>query len=98
MIYFEIYLILINVLAIIVWCVDKYRAAHGKWRISERALFLLALLGGSPGCLLAMHAIRHKTRHWYFVLGIPLILVLQAAVIIFFIVQYNAVVAAGSYF
>lgn len=59
--------------------VDKRRAKRGAWRVKERTFFLLALLGGSPGALLAMWAFRHKTRHWYFKFGLPAILLAQIA-------------------
>ena len=48
---------------------DKRCARTGRRRIPERRLFALALLGGAAGGLLGMYAFRHKTRHWYFVLG-----------------------------
>ena len=59
---------------------DKKRAKRGAWRISERTLFLSALLGGSIGANLGMRVFRHKTKHWYFVLGMPLILFVQAGI------------------
>ena len=81
--YLLIYLLIINIAAFIVWCADKYFARKQMRRISEKALFLWALLGGSLGSLCAMHMVRHKTKHLYFVIGIPLILALQAAVLIY---------------
>ena len=57
--------------------IDKRRARRGKWRVSERALFLPAVLGGALGGTLGMRAFRHKTRHWYFRWGFPLLLALQ---------------------
>ena len=56
---------------------DKRQARKGGRRTPEKTFFLLALLGGSPGAILGMYAFRHKTRHWYFVLGIPAILAAQ---------------------
>lgn len=56
---------------------DKGRAKKGKWRVPEKWFFLLALLGGSPGAILGMYTFHHKTRHWYFQWGLPLILLLQ---------------------
>lgn len=70
-------LILINLLAFLLMGADKRRARKGLWRIPEAHLFLCALLGGSPGAILGMHLFRHKTRHWYFRWGLPLILLLQ---------------------
>ena len=52
--------------------VDKYRAIRRRWRIPEATLFILALVGGACGGTVGMYSFRHKTKHWYFVLGIPL--------------------------
>ena len=57
---------------------DKRRARRGAWRVRERTFFLLALLGGSPGALAGMYLFRHKTKHWYFRFGLPLIALVQA--------------------
>ena len=60
-----------------------------RWRISEKALFIPAILGGSIGAILGMHLFHHKTKHWYFRFGLPLILALQLAV--FFLLLYEKV-------
>ncbi len=72
-----IYLLLINALGFALMCIDKYKARRNLWRIPEATLFAVALLGGSLGCLLGMCAVRHKTRHIRFTLGMPLIMGLQ---------------------
>ena len=72
-----VYLLLINIAAFALFGADKKRARRGDWRISEKALFLSAVLGGSLGAMIGMRFFHHKTRHWYFVIGIPAILVLQ---------------------
>ena len=69
----------INLLTFIVYGADKRRARKGKWRVPEKTLFLLPLLGGSIGALLGMRVFHHKTKHWYFVWGIPAILLAQIA-------------------
>ena len=74
------YLVLINVITFAVYGADKRRAQKDRGRVPERTLFLLAVLGGSIGALLGMRVFRHKTRHWYFRVFIPLILLLQIAV------------------
>lgn len=61
---------------------DKRCARLNKWRVSEKALFLCALLMGAIGGTLGMHVFRHKTKHWYFKLFFPLLALLQAALII----------------
>ena len=70
-----------NLLAFGAMGADKRRARLGRWRIRERTLFLLALLGGGAGAVLGMRVFHHKTRHWYFRVGMPVILALQLAVI-----------------
>ena len=74
-----VYLLAVNLWAFTLMGVDKGRAKKGAWRIRDRTLFLSALLGGSVGAFLGMRAFRHKTKHWYFTLGMPLILLAQLA-------------------
>ena len=73
------YLAAVNLVTFTVYGVDKAKARRGAWRVPEKTLFLLPLLGGSVGALLGMVVFRHKTKHWYFVWGIPLILLAQIA-------------------
>ena len=77
----EIYILIINIAAFILYGIDKVRAKRGEWRISEKSLFLVALIGGSVGAIVGMHVFHHKTRHWYFRIGLPLILILQIAAV-----------------
>ena len=77
------YLLLINLLAFALMGVDKSRARRHKWRIPEKTLFLSALLGGSVGAIAGMQLFRHKTRHWYFRVGLPVIFLLQAAAAVY---------------
>ena len=74
-----VWLAVINLLTFIVYGADKRRARKGKWRVPEKTLFLLPLLGGSIGALLGMRVFHHKTKHWYYVWGIPAILLAQIA-------------------
>ena len=73
------YLAAVNVVTFTVYGIEKRKARRGAWRIPEKTLFLLPLLGGSVGALLGMKVFRHKTKHWYFVWGIPIILLAQTA-------------------
>lgn len=73
------WLIAINLVTFAVYGADKRRARRGAWRVPEKTLFLLPLLGGSVGALLGMRVFRHKTKHWYFVWGVPAILLAQLA-------------------
>ena len=72
-----IYLVVMDAAAFVMMGADKRRARKGRWRIPEKALFAAALAGGSAGAVLGMQIFRHKTRHWYFVWGMPAILALQ---------------------
>lgn len=66
-----------NILGLILMGADKSRAKRGQWRVPEKTFFMVAMLGGSIGCWGGMYLFRHKTRHWYFVVGMPLILIVQ---------------------
>ena len=81
---FEIYLIGINVLTFLIYGVDKWKARRDKWRIPEETLIWLAIVGGSIGALLEMHLFRHKTKHKKFLIGIPVILLIQVVLILYF--------------
>lgn len=70
-----IYLVLMNLAAFTAMGVDKSKAKRRAWRIPEKTLFLLSLLGGSIGSLAGMYIFRHKTRHLKFTIGMPLILI-----------------------
>ncbi len=72
-----------NVLAFALMGIDKHRAKAGKWRIKEATLFLVTGLFGGLGGTLGMFAFRHKTKHWYFKLGFPALLVVQVILICF---------------
>ena len=73
------YLIAVNVLAFVLMGIDKRRAKQNAWRIPEKTLFLPAILGGALGGVAGMRLFHHKTRHWYFKYGFPLLLILQLA-------------------
>ena len=76
---FAIYLAVMNVIGVAVMWSDKKRARLHRWRIPEKVLFGVSLLGGSAGTWAGMYLFRHKTKHWYFVWGMPAILLLQLA-------------------
>lgn len=81
------YLALVNLIAFTVYGADKRRARKDRRRVPEKTLFLLAIIGGSLGAFLGMRLFRHKTRHWYFVWGIPAIMTLQIALGLWLTVQ-----------
>ena len=80
---FIIYIAIINVVAFVMYGVDKWKAKHAKWRTSEAALIFVAIIGGSIGALAGMAVWRHKTQHAKFKFGIPLILIIQIVALIF---------------
>lgn len=75
--YVLMYLLLINAAACLLMLIDKQKARHGRWRISEATLLWSAALGGSIGALAGMYLFRHKTKHKKFTLGVPAILTAQ---------------------
>ena len=75
-----LWLSLINLAAFIAMGIDKYKAVHQKWRIPEKTLFLLAVLGGSLGGIFGMNFFRHKTQHKKFSAGFPAVLIIQIAI------------------
>lgn len=81
---FIFYLFIVNLLGFLAMFIDKQKARHHQWRIPEKTLFLLAFLGGSLGTTLGMNLFRHKTKHWYFKFGMPLILICQIFLGIYF--------------
>jgi len=76
-----IYLVIVNIICLWLFFVDKKRAQSGRYRIRERDLFLWALVGGAPGGWLGMYLFHHKTRHFKFKFGFPLIILLQLGII-----------------
>lgn len=83
---FIIYIAVISIITFAVFGIDKLKAIKDKWRIPEKVLFLLSIIGGSVGALLGMYTFRHKTKKPAFKFGIPAILTVQI-VIIYFIMK-----------
>ena len=81
--YITIYLIVISLLAVFLTLRDKRAARRQKWRVKERTLLLVSALGGSAAMLLTMLAVRHKTKHAKFMIGIPVIMALQIIALVF---------------
>jgi uncharacterized membrane protein YsdA (DUF1294 family) len=80
--------LVLNLITFFVYGIDKWKAKKGKWRISEATLLILATVGGSIGAWCAMKVWHHKTLHKKFRYGIPAIIILQIAAIIFGFIQY----------
>ena len=77
-----LYFIIISLIAVIVTITDKYKAIHHKWRISESALLIISALGGGVAMYATMLIIRHKTQKLKFMLGIPLIIIIELIIVL----------------
>ncbi|MBO5209904.1 MAG: DUF1294 domain-containing protein [Lachnospiraceae bacterium] len=80
--YLVIYLVIINLIGFAIMGIDKLKARKRAWRIPESTLFVIAIIGGSLGTTIGMHLFHHKTRHWYFLYGMPAILFIQIALVV----------------
>lgn len=78
-----LYLLTVNAVSFLLMLVDKQKAKKKLWRIPESTLLLSAAIGGSIGSLAGMYTFRHKTKHLKFTLGVPVILLLQIAAVIY---------------
>lgn len=81
------YLVVINLVAAVMTAVDKYKAVHHHYRISEAALLFVSAIGGSVSMYVMMRIIHHKTRKLKFMLGIPIIFVLQVILVFILMVK-----------
>lgn len=72
----------VNVITFVVYGVDKLKAKKGKWRVPETTLLLLAIIGGSVGAWCGVKVWHHKTMHAKFKYGIPLIMAMQAGLLV----------------
>ena len=77
-----IYLIIINIIGLTIMYVDKKKAINGKYRISEKNLWGIAVIGGAGGCLAGMYFFRHKTKRWSFKTGFIVLVLLQCVFLV----------------
>ena len=77
------YLLAVNIATFFLYGIDKYKARKGRWRISEATLLLMAVIGGSIGAWAGMQLWHHKTMHKKFKYGIPIIIILQVALVVY---------------
>ena len=75
------YLLAVNITSFLLYGIDKYKAKKGRWRISEATLLLMAVIGGSIGAWVGMRIWHHKTMHKKFKYGIPVIIIMQIALV-----------------
>lgn len=78
---FIVYWLIINLAGFILMGYDKFKAKNNEWRINEKTFFVLAFLLGAPGIYLGMNKFKHKTKHTSFNIGIPLLFILNIAII-----------------
>ena len=83
------YAIVINVITLMMYGIDKWKAKHSKWRIPEATLLIMAAVGGSIGAWTGIKLFHHKTLHKKFKYGVPAILILQLAIIVFIYLKTN---------
>lgn len=83
-----VYIVVINLIGLLVMYIDKKKAKYGRWRISEKTLLIIALLGGSIGTIAGMYWFRHKTQKLKFTLGFPTILISEIIIITYFLIKY----------
>ncbi|MCD8387407.1 MAG: DUF1294 domain-containing protein [Bacteroidales bacterium] len=80
-----IYILLINLIALALFGVDKKRAQNHQWRISEATLLTSAWAGGAIGAFAGMQLFRHKTQHSRFQITVPLLVIVDIALILIFL-------------
>ena len=85
------YFITVNVLGLVLFGIDKWKAKHDKWRISEATLLSVTVIGGSIGAWVGMKVWHHKTMHKKFKYGIPLVMVLQFSLLLFTLYWLNSI-------
>ena len=83
------YLLAVNIVTFLLYGIDKYKAKKGKWRISEATLLTMAAIGGSIGAWAGMRLWHHKTMHKKFKYGIPVIILLQVALAVYLLTNFE---------
>ena len=83
------YLLAVNIVTFLLYGIDKYKAKKGKWRISEATLLTMAAIGGSIGAWAGMRIWHHKTMHKKFKYGIPVIIILQVALAVYLLTNFE---------
>lgn len=84
----SIYLLAVNIIGFLAMGIDKFKAKQGMWRTKEKTLFLIATFGGSIGTIIGMYTFRHKTKHNSFVVGMPIILIVQISILIYLLIKF----------
>lgn len=86
------YAIVINVITLLMYGIDKWKAKHSKWRIPEATLLIMAAVGGSIGAWTGIKLFHHKTLHKKFKYGVPAIFLIQLGIVVFVYLKTNNLV------
>lgn len=86
------YVIVINVITLMMYSIDKWKAQHSKWRIPEATLLIMAAVGGSIGAWTGIKLFHHKTLHKKFKYGVPAIFLIQLGIVVFVYLKTNNLV------
>lgn len=86
------YVIIINVITLMMYGIDKWKAKHSKWRIPEAILLIMAAVGGSIGAWTGIKLFHHKTLHKKFKYGVPAIFLIQLGIVVFVYLKTNNLV------
>jgi uncharacterized membrane protein YsdA (DUF1294 family) len=81
---FVIYIVIINIIGFLAMYIDKQKAKRGSWRIPENTLFIITAIGGGIGTIAGMYLFRHKTKKWTFKIGLPVLLILDILIVLYF--------------
>ena len=90
--YVLIYVLVINVIGFLAMGIDKLKAKKDWWRIPEGTLMMLCLLGGGIGTICGMYKFRHKSKNLKFTVGMPTILILEIAIVLYVVFKYIVLV------
>ena len=86
---FVIYIVIINIIGFLAMYIDKQKAKRGSWRIPENTLFIITAIGGGIGTIAGMYLFRHKTKKWTFKIGLPVLLILDILIVLYFIIKWD---------
>ena len=81
---FVIYIVIINIIGFLAMYIDKQKAKSASWRIPENTLFIITAIGGGIGTIAGMYLFRHKTKKWTFKIGLPVLLILDILIVLYF--------------
>lgn len=84
-----IYLVIINLVGFLSMYIDKQKAKKGAWRIPEKTLFMITVLGGGVGSIAGMYTFHHKTKKLIFTIGMPTILICEIVLVIYLLIENN---------